>query len=260
MIIYYIILLLFLTLNNFSLSFYFTSLSSSYTTTSSFSSSFLSRSLSTSSFLSFSSISPTSFPKSFPLRFKTSSLYSSKEIIRSLAKCEQCNFYYDIIDSNSTSNSSSSPSLSLSLSSTTPTTPSSSSSTILSSVCPICNTSLISTLINFDQYCLKIPKRKNSPTSSSSSSSSSYSPTSYYKHELFLAGLPFSYTEEDINKLFSKYGVISSTIIKDNNKKSKGFGFIELESEESLLLAIKELNNVIFSNGKPLHVDKVSKK
>lgn len=62
--------------------------------------------------------------------------------------------------------------------------------------------------------------------------------------KLYVGNLPHSYNEEDLKEVFSKYtSVISCKIITDRDtKRSKGFGFVELESNEEAQDAIKELN------------------
>ena len=51
-------------------------------------------------------------------------------------------------------------------------------------------------------------------------------------------------TEEELTKLFTEYGTVSSTTIVMDKKtgKSKGFGFIEIEDEKEAFAAISNLN------------------
>lgn len=67
-------------------------------------------------------------------------------------------------------------------------------------------------------------------------------------NRLFVAGLPFSSTEEEIKKLFSSVGnVVSVSIILDREtNRSKGFGFVEMEKQEEATAAIEKLNNTEF--------------
>lgn len=67
-------------------------------------------------------------------------------------------------------------------------------------------------------------------------------------NRLFVAGLPFSSTEEEIKKLFSSVGnVVSVSIILDREtNRSKGFGFVEMEKQEEATNAIEKLNNTEF--------------
>lgn len=74
--------------------------------------------------------------------------------------------------------------------------------------------------------------------------------------KLFVGGLPYSTTEDELKELFSKYGEVESAIIifdREQNR-SKGFGFVELD-DDSAQKAIDELNGNEFS-GRRLTVNK----
>ena len=62
--------------------------------------------------------------------------------------------------------------------------------------------------------------------------------------KIYVGNLPFSIAEEDLKQMFAEYGSVSSVaIIRDRDTgKSRGFGFIELESDEGAEKAINELN------------------
>ncbi|MEZ4772730.1 MAG: RNA-binding protein [Bacteroidia bacterium] len=62
---------------------------------------------------------------------------------------------------------------------------------------------------------------------------------------IFVAKLNFDTLESDLQEAFEEYGDVSSVkIITDKfTGKSKGFGFVEMPSDEEGLNAIKELNN-----------------
>jgi len=62
---------------------------------------------------------------------------------------------------------------------------------------------------------------------------------------IYIGNLPFNLGEEDLREIFEEYGeVASSKIISDKfTGRSKGFGFIEMESDEEANKAIQELNN-----------------
>lgn len=62
---------------------------------------------------------------------------------------------------------------------------------------------------------------------------------------LFVAGLPFAFTDRELTDLFSEFGtVVSASIIMDRETgKSKGFGFVELETKEAAQSAITKLND-----------------
>jgi RNA recognition motif-containing protein len=67
--------------------------------------------------------------------------------------------------------------------------------------------------------------------------------------KIFVGNLPWKATEDDLKTMFEAYGkVLSVKIISDQyTGKSKGFGFVEMDSEESVKKAILGLND------KPLH-------
>ncbi len=68
------------------------------------------------------------------------------------------------------------------------------------------------------------------------------------RKKLFVGNLSWSTDEESLKTHFSKIGaVVSVRIISDQyTGKSKGFGFVEMESPELAQLAIKELNDQPF--------------
>lgn len=69
---------------------------------------------------------------------------------------------------------------------------------------------------------------------------------------LFVAGIPFTSTSEDLKTLFAGVGqVVSATIIMDRESgRSKGFGFIEMETPEEAANAIAKLNDTDFGGRK----------
>ena len=62
--------------------------------------------------------------------------------------------------------------------------------------------------------------------------------------KLYVGGLAYSVTEAELEELFAAQGtVVSTAVIKDRDSgQSKGFGFVEMSSEEEAQAAIKELN------------------
>ena len=69
---------------------------------------------------------------------------------------------------------------------------------------------------------------------------------------LFVAGLPFSATDEELRNLFQDFGnVVSATIITDRETgRSNGFGFVEMEKEEEAESAMAKLNESDFGGRK----------
>lgn len=65
---------------------------------------------------------------------------------------------------------------------------------------------------------------------------------------LFVAGLPFSTTQDELRTLFSTYGnVVSASVITDRETgRSKGFGFVEMETEEGATSAAQALQGSIY--------------
>ncbi len=62
--------------------------------------------------------------------------------------------------------------------------------------------------------------------------------------KLYVGGLAYSVTEKELEELFAEQGkVVSVAVIKDRDSgQSKGFGFVEMESEDEAQNAIKLLN------------------
>ncbi len=62
--------------------------------------------------------------------------------------------------------------------------------------------------------------------------------------KLYVGGIPYSATNEDLQNFFAGCGnVVSATIIMDKIlKRSKGFGFVEFETEEEASKAIETLH------------------
>lgn len=61
---------------------------------------------------------------------------------------------------------------------------------------------------------------------------------------LYVGNLQWKTTEDDLKELFSHYGTVNSaTIIMDRETgRSKGFGFVEMNSNEEADEAVKNLN------------------
>jgi RNA recognition motif-containing protein len=62
--------------------------------------------------------------------------------------------------------------------------------------------------------------------------------------KLFVGGLPYSAQQDELNDLFAACGeVVSATIIRDKfTNQSRGFGFVEMATEDQAAAAIKQLN------------------
>jgi nucleolin len=63
--------------------------------------------------------------------------------------------------------------------------------------------------------------------------------------KLFVGSLPWSISDQELKEAFEKHGtVVSAKVITDRDtKRSRGFGFVEMESASDANNAIKALNN-----------------
>lgn len=62
--------------------------------------------------------------------------------------------------------------------------------------------------------------------------------------KLYVGNLPYTTTQQDLQQLFSQFGnVVSATVIADKfSGRSKGFGFVEFDSDEAAQKAIAGLD------------------
>ncbi len=67
-------------------------------------------------------------------------------------------------------------------------------------------------------------------------------------NKLYVGNLSYDVNDEQLGEYFSQAGtVVSSIVIKDRNSgRSKGFGFVEMSSEEEAKKAIETLNGQEF--------------
>ena len=63
--------------------------------------------------------------------------------------------------------------------------------------------------------------------------------------KLYVGGLPYATTEADLEDLFAEHGTVESArVITDRmTGRSKGFGFVEMGSQEEAEAAAEKLNN-----------------
>ena len=61
---------------------------------------------------------------------------------------------------------------------------------------------------------------------------------------IYVGGLPYHVTEDQLQELFSAHGAVESArVITDRyTGRSRGFGFVEMSSEEEAQKAIQKLN------------------
>ena len=62
---------------------------------------------------------------------------------------------------------------------------------------------------------------------------------------MYVSNLSFHTTDEDLKKLFGEFGDVSSAkvIIDRDSGRSRGFGFVEMQSDAEAGKAMKALNN-----------------
>ena len=73
---------------------------------------------------------------------------------------------------------------------------------------------------------------------------------------IFIAGLTYQITEQDLRELFEEYGTVTSAkIITDNfTGRSRGFGFVEMDDDAEGQRAINQLNDAEY-DGRTITVD-----
>jgi len=77
---------------------------------------------------------------------------------------------------------------------------------------------------------------------------------------IFIKNLDEKIDEEKLKEIFSKFGPIKSAIImRDEQSKSKGFGFVNFENTESAQKAVQEMNDNPL-DGKTIYVGRAQKK
>jgi RNA recognition motif-containing protein len=63
-------------------------------------------------------------------------------------------------------------------------------------------------------------------------------------YKLFVGGLPFATTDDELKEAFAAHGAVASaTVVRDRDSgRSMGFGFVEFESEDEGKAAQTALN------------------
>src|SRR5579863_3831849 len=74
--------------------------------------------------------------------------------------------------------------------------------------------------------------------------------TGVYTLKLYVGGLPYQTTQQELIALFEQVGqVTDATIITDRDSgRSKGFGFIEMNDDSEARSAIERLNGTMLGN------------
>lgn len=78
---------------------------------------------------------------------------------------------------------------------------------------------------------------------------------------IFIANLDWEITSEDLNQTFSTFGKVTyaHVVFDRETKKSKGFGYVEMEEAEAAISAIQALNGIEI-NGRNIDVKIASPK
>lgn len=64
--------------------------------------------------------------------------------------------------------------------------------------------------------------------------------------KLFVGSLPYAINDQSLEELFAQFGTVESAKVildRDNNNRSKGFGFVEMSNDDEAKAAIEGLNN-----------------
>jgi RNA recognition motif-containing protein len=74
--------------------------------------------------------------------------------------------------------------------------------------------------------------------------------------KLYVGGLSYSVTDEQLRSLFAAHGTVeSANVVRDKSSdSSRGFGFVEMSTQEEAEKAIAALNNTQFE-GRSLSVN-----
>src|SRR5690349_24069531 len=67
---------------------------------------------------------------------------------------------------------------------------------------------------------------------------------------LYVGNLPFDTTEDELHQLFSAHGqIVSAKLITDmETGRSRGFGFVEMSTEDEAKVAIEKMNKAKVGN------------
>jgi len=74
--------------------------------------------------------------------------------------------------------------------------------------------------------------------------------------KLYVGGLSYDTTEDQLREAFAKFGTVeSATVIRDRDSdRSKGFGFVEMSSNSEAEKAMQGLNGTVL-DGREIRVD-----
>ena len=76
------------------------------------------------------------------------------------------------------------------------------------------------------------------------------SPAGYRRANLYISGLPLTFSKHDLRQLFEPYGpIVETKILTDRWGKSKGVGFCRLEDRQKGAEAVRQLNGIQLEQG-----------
>ncbi|XGW09834.1 hypothetical protein V3C99_011807 [Haemonchus contortus] len=91
----------------------------------------------------------------------------------------------------------------------------------------------------------------------SASSSSSTTLGQFDERRIYVSNIPFSFRGPDLVQMFSPFGVVSNAEIVMNERGSKGFGFVTLDTKEGCEAARAALNGMVVQ-GRVIEVKKAT--
>lgn len=77
---------------------------------------------------------------------------------------------------------------------------------------------------------------------------------------VFVKNFPSTITQEAMLEMFSKYGVVTSSVLNVDADKNRAFGFINFATSEQASAAVDGLNNTDLGNDRKLYVNRAQKK
>lgn len=78
---------------------------------------------------------------------------------------------------------------------------------------------------------------------------------------LFVGGLSWGTTDEDLRSAFERFGeVTDATVVKDRDTgRSRGFGFVTFEQDDEAKNAVGEMNDTVL-DGRTIRVDEATER
>jgi RNA recognition motif-containing protein len=79
--------------------------------------------------------------------------------------------------------------------------------------------------------------------------------------KIYVGNLNYATTDDQLSELFAQYGtVVSASVVVDRyTDRSRGFGFVEMESEDAATAAISALDGTEF-DGRSLRVNEANER